>query len=100
MAIEAFSSRRGKSCIVWRNLDAARRAVCRRPVRIPKTTSAFVLEAGGGEGVAVLRAPGIEAALEPAHALRRGAVREGLGHHATLRLLLQAIVADRGGGVQ
>src|SRR5256885_424177 len=42
----------------------------------------------------------IEAALEPPHALLRRPVRERLRNDATLRLLLQTVVADRGGGIQ
>src|SRR5690348_3240725 len=52
------------------------------------------------ERIAVLRPAGIEAALEPARALRRGAVREGLRHHAPLRLLLQAVIADRSSRIE
>src|SRR5574340_187540 len=50
---------------------------------------------GGGEGIAVLRPARRHAALEPAHALLGGAVREGLGDDAPLRLLLEAVVSDR-----
>src|SRR5690349_2290172 len=55
---------------------------------------------GGGESVAVLRPAGVEAALEPARALRGTSVRERFGHHAPLRLLLQPIVADGARRVQ
>src|SRR5262245_23459756 len=40
------------------------------------------------------------AALEPAHALLRTAVREALGPHASPRLALQRIVADHAGGLE
>src|SRR3990167_6613521 len=41
-----------------------------------------------------------ETGLEPAHALLRGAVGEGVRHHLAARLLLQAVIADGVGGVQ
>ncbi len=44
----------------------------------------------GVERVAGLHAAALEALLEPAHALLRGAVSEGLRHHAALRAPLQA----------
>src|SRR5262249_2512810 len=48
------------------------------------------------ERVAGLRIARLEAPLEPLHALRRRAVRERLRLDVTLRLLLDAIVADGG----
>src|ERR1700675_1214928 len=42
----------------------------------------------------------IEAGLEPALALFRGAVGEGIGHDVALHLFLQAVVADRSRGLQ
>src|SRR5580700_2310902 len=42
----------------------------------------------------------IEAGLEPALALFRGAVGEGVGHDVALHLFLQPVVADRGRGLQ
>src|SRR5580700_7005598 len=42
----------------------------------------------------------VEAGLEPAFALFRGAVGEGVGHDVALHLFLQAVVADRGRGLQ
>ena len=53
-----------------------------------------------GEGVAGGRVAVFEAALEPAGALLRGAVRERLGVDLTRRLGLDAVVADRRGGGQ
>src|SRR6185312_542490 len=44
------------------------------------------------EGVAGVDVAGLEAGLEPLYALRRGAVREGIGHHRALRFLLQRVV--------
>src|SRR5579884_2775075 len=52
------------------------------------------------ERVAGRDLPRLEALHEPALALRRGAMREGVGHHIALRLPLQAVVADGGGGLQ
>ena len=46
------------------------------------------------------RCPILEAGHEPALALLRGAVGEAVGHHVALRLPLQRVVADRGGGAQ
>ena len=42
----------------------------------------------------------LSAGREPALPLRRRAVREGVGHDITARLLLQAVVADRRRGLQ
>ncbi len=50
-------------------------------------------ELRGVEGIADLRPPAGETGLEPARALRRGAVGERIGHHIALRLLLQSVVA-------
>src|SRR5262245_54050766 len=58
------------------------------------------LHAVGGEGVALADFAGVEAALEPADALRGGAVGEAFWNDAPLRLPLQAVVADRGGRAQ
>src|SRR5678815_440083 len=55
-----------------------------RPAQIPRL-----------ESVARLHVPAVVALLEPGHALLRGPVREGVGHDATARLALQAVVADR-----
>src|SRR5688572_12573203 len=52
------------------------------------------------ERVAGLERAGLEAALEPSHPLLGGSMREALRHHVTLRLLLQAVVADGGGRAQ
>ena len=46
------------------------------------------LEGSGAERVAGAGPAGFQAALEPAHALRGAAVRERLGHHPPLGLLL------------
>src|SRR5690606_20578760 len=51
----------------------------------------------GGEGVALPQVAAVQAALEPAHALRRRAVGEGIGHHVPLALLLQRVVSDGAG---
>src|SRR5436305_4941851 len=85
-------------------------AAARRDGRVSPATrppkGAFILlycaalERGGGEGVAILRAAGIHAALEPAHALRRSAVRKRVRHDAALRLLMKTIIADRRGCIQ
>src|SRR5690606_42035230 len=48
----------------------------------------------------LFRSAAVQAALEPAHPLRRRAVREGVRHHVALALLLQRVVADGGGRVQ
>ena len=47
------------------------------------------------ERIARPHVPLAEPRAEPAHALRRGAVGEGVRHHAALGVLLQAVVADR-----
>src|SRR4051812_37907297 len=73
---------------------------CAAHVLLPPPTPRGALQRCGGEGVAVLGPSGVEAALEPAHALRGAAVRERFRHHAALRLLLQPIVADGSGGVE
>src|SRR5262247_3351860 len=52
------------------------------------------------ERVALAGIARVDPALEPAYALGGAAVRERLRHDAPHRLALQAIVADRGGGVQ
>src|SRR5262245_2866841 len=52
------------------------------------------------EGVALAGIARVDPALEPAPTLGGAAVRERLRHDAAHRLALQAIVADRGGGVQ
>src|SRR5262245_63459767 len=46
--------------------------------------------------VAARHRAALQAGGEPAHALLRGAVGEGVGHDAALRLLLQPVVADGG----
>src|SRR6267142_4111476 len=50
--------------------------------------------------IALTRIARLDAALEPAHALGGAAVGERLRHDAALCLTLEAVVADRGGGVQ
>src|SRR5215831_4163520 len=52
------------------------------------------------EGVALAGVAGIDPALEPAHAMRGAAVGERLRHDTAHGLPLEAVVADRGGGVQ
>src|SRR5258706_5936689 len=52
------------------------------------------------ERPALVGAAGLEAALEPAHALRARAMREALGHDGAARLALQRVVADLRGGIQ
>src|SRR5664279_3371749 len=47
------------------------------------------------EGVAGRDLALFQSGGEPALALRRGAMREGIRHHIAARLLLQAVVADR-----
>src|SRR5688572_6226552 len=47
-----------------------------------------------------LQAAGLEAEAEPALALGRAAVGEGVGDGIALGLLLQAVVADGAGGAQ
>src|SRR5690349_10887566 len=46
------------------------------------------------ERVALVDVAGLEATLEPGHALRAAAVRERLGNDRALRLALQGVVAD------
>src|SRR5438045_7804792 len=50
--------------------------------------------------VAAIEVAGLVAGLEPLLALRGRAVRPFLGLHPTLRLLLDAIVADRSRGIE
>src|SRR5689334_8895778 len=69
------------------------------PYRITDTRSRRS-ELGRVERVALIEAAALEAALEPADALRRGAVGEGVGDDGAARLALQPVVADRGGGVE
>src|SRR5690349_8170170 len=56
------------------------------------------LQGVGVESVAGGNLPALQPIREPARALRRGAVRKAVGNDIALRLLLQGIVADRGGG--
>src|SRR6202521_1671321 len=58
------------------------------------------LEPRRREGVAAFHRAALEPVVEPAHALLRGAVGEGVGHDLALAALLQAIIADRRGGLQ
>src|SRR5580700_1080859 len=58
------------------------------------------LQRGRRQRIAAIHLAAIEAVGEPALALFRGAVGEGVGHHIALRLLLQPVVADRGRGLQ
>ena len=51
------------------------------------------------ERVAVLQPARLQPGHEPARALRRRAVGKGIGHHITLALSLQPVVADRRGGL-
>src|SRR5262245_12360538 len=53
-----------------------------------------MLERVGGERVAPADVPGVEAAPEPAHALRGGAVGERLRRHVALGLALEPVVTD------
>src|SRR4051794_39340059 len=48
------------------------------------------------ERVADIEVAAGQALAEPAHALRRGAMGEAVGHHVALALFLQLVVADRG----
>src|SRR2546430_12960809 len=52
------------------------------------------------EGIAGIRGAAIESGAEPAGAVRRRPVREGLGRHAAAGHLLELVVAHRGGGPQ
>src|SRR5262249_61261687 len=52
------------------------------------------------ERIALAGIARIDPALEPAHALRGAAVGERLRHDTPGRLALEAVVANRGGGVQ
>ena len=52
------------------------------------------------EGIAGRHLALFQADREPALALRRGAMGEGVGHDVAARLLLQAVVADRRRGLQ
>src|SRR5262245_15632788 len=54
------------------------------------------LRCASRERVAIARPPRVEPALEPAHPLLRGPVRERFRNDTALALLLQAVVADRG----
>src|SRR6185312_13652149 len=53
-----------------------------------------------GKGITAFHGAGLEAGAEPARALRRRAVGEGIGHDIALRALLQNVVADRRRGLQ
>src|SRR5581483_602988 len=50
--------------------------------------------------IATLDVAGLESGLEPARTLRRGAVRERIGHGVAARLLLQRVVANLRGGIE
>src|SRR5689334_25241471 len=91
------SSRRkavGSSTVQPKTLPPRTSGAMRRPER-PRGRRSMrfkgSLKRGGRERIAVLRAAGVEAALEPAHALRGRAVRERLRHHPALRLFLEAV---------
>src|SRR2546428_12780082 len=66
-----------------------------RPRSTPPSVHSLRLS---GERVARIDTPRGQPAAQPSHALLRGAVGEGLGDHAALRLLLEPIVADCRGG--
>src|SRR5215467_11334214 len=58
------------------------------------------LELGGRKGVAAVDRALLEAGVEPAHALLGRAVGEAVRNHGAARLTLQAVVADRRGGLE
>src|SRR5690606_23631347 len=66
----------------------------------PERQGPQLLQRTGPEGIAGLRLATLEALREPALALRGAAMREALGHHIALRLLLDHVVTDRGRGRQ
>src|SRR5215471_2945239 len=69
-----------------------------RTARPSRSRLSFILPAGSAksaESIARLRIAGVEADLQPMHALRRRAVRERVRRHASPRVALQSVVADR-----
>jgi hypothetical protein len=52
------------------------------------------------ERIAIAHDAGAEAAFKPSHPLGGGAVRERIRHNLSLRLTLQCIVTDGGGGAE
>ena len=67
-----------------------------RRARFPDA-AILILKLSGIERVARFHAAGFKALAQPAHALLRSAMREGIRHDMSARLLLQRVVADRGG---
>src|SRR5580700_4417355 len=66
----------------------------------PRTRGEVRSERTRRQRIAARNLAAVEAGLEPALALFRGAVGEGVGHDVALHLLLQPVVADRGCGLQ
>ena len=54
----------------------------------------------GAKGVATFERAAFQAPLEPAYALRRAAVGEGIRRYGALGLTLKTVVADGAGGVE
>ena len=52
------------------------------------------------EGVALAEVAAFHPAFEPAHTLRSAAVGKGFRHDAPLSALLQAVIANLGGGIE
>ena len=71
------------------------RACPRRAQSGPKTSKAT-----RPEGIAAVHIALGKPGLEPAHPLRRGAMGEGVRHHAPLTLLLQPVITNGIGGIQ
>src|SRR5690242_2203425 len=67
---------------------------------MPAMTPCHDLQVRGRKRVAAVDRAVLKAGVEPAHALLGRAVGEAVGHHHAARLALQAIVADRRGGLE
>src|SRR5207245_8912394 len=89
---------RARSCCSGRRVSnqVSINAAGRRMDRIADASS----ELPRLERVALGHVACLEAALEPRHALRAGAVGEGLGLDGAARLALQRVVADLRGGIE
>src|SRR5437868_4356851 len=91
----ATHRRRRARCTLWSygNTTNADRARSDAPLSVVRTQHSQLAQAAGG-GAAVV------AAAERAHALRRAAVREGLGLDVAGRAALDRVVADLRCGVE
>src|SRR3990167_8887075 len=85
---------RGRNSGGWRRLAVATRIRSGESNQghcCSRICSGLSLQPRHLEGIATADLTLFEAELEPAHALRRGAVGEGVRHHLAARLFLQTV---------